>query len=138
MLAGPPGPGRVILNVCSASGVRGRAGLAHYTASKHGVTGLARSLAVELGSHGVRVLVVAPTLTDTPGFAERRAAPTQDVAAMEDKLSAQPPLGRIATPDDVARGSVLCQRPRDLGNGHHGVPRCGCDGVLKQPGSDEH
>jgi NAD(P)-dependent dehydrogenase (short-subunit alcohol dehydrogenase family) len=41
-------------------------GLAHYTAAKHGVTGLMRTLAVELAPHRIRVNSVHPTTVDTP------------------------------------------------------------------------
>lgn len=52
--------------VSSVNGVRGNAGAAHYAASKHGVLGLMRSAALELGPHGVRVNALCPGLVDTP------------------------------------------------------------------------
>lgn len=59
------GSGSVIL-VSSIAGMRGLLGVAHYTAAKHGVVGLMRSLANELAPHGVRVNSVHPTNVDTP------------------------------------------------------------------------
>ncbi|MGO4443616.1 mycofactocin-coupled SDR family oxidoreductase [Mycobacterium sp. 2YAF39] len=59
------GSGSVIL-VSSIAGLRGLLGVAHYTAAKHGVVGLMRSLANELAPHGVRVNSVHPTNVDTP------------------------------------------------------------------------
>lgn len=50
----------------SIAGLRGLVGVAHYTAAKHGVVGLMRSLAQELAPHGVRVNSVHPTNVDTP------------------------------------------------------------------------
>ena len=50
----------------SIAGMRGLVGVAHYTAAKHGVTGLMRSLAHELAPHGIRVNCVHPTNVDTP------------------------------------------------------------------------
>ncbi len=50
----------------SIAGLRGLVGVAHYTAAKHGVVGLMRSLANELAPHNVRVNCVHPTNVDTP------------------------------------------------------------------------
>ncbi|MFV8166872.1 mycofactocin-coupled SDR family oxidoreductase [Mycobacterium sp. 134] len=59
------GAGAVIL-VSSIAGLRGLTGVAHYTAAKHGVVGLMRSLAHDLAPHGIRVNCVHPTNVDTP------------------------------------------------------------------------
>ena len=59
------GSGSVIL-VSSIAGLRGLLGVAHYTAAKHGVVGLMRSLANELAPHSIRVNSVHPTNVDTP------------------------------------------------------------------------
>ncbi|MFC9551884.1 mycofactocin-coupled SDR family oxidoreductase [Rhodococcus sp. NPDC056960] len=58
------GGGAMILT-SSIAGLRGLVGVAHYTAAKHGVVGLMRSLAKELAPHGVRVNSVHPTNVDT-------------------------------------------------------------------------
>lgn len=59
------GAGAMVL-VSSIAGLRGLIGVAHYTAAKHGVVGLMRSLAHDLAPHGVRVNCVHPTNVDTP------------------------------------------------------------------------
>ncbi|MGY1743561.1 MULTISPECIES: mycofactocin-coupled SDR family oxidoreductase [unclassified Blastococcus] len=59
------GSGSMVL-VSSVNGLRGNPGAAHYAASKHGVLGLMRSAALELGPHGVRVNALCPGLVDTP------------------------------------------------------------------------
>ncbi|WP_249731665.1 MULTISPECIES: SDR family NAD(P)-dependent oxidoreductase [unclassified Chelatococcus] len=101
--------GRVILNISSVSGYRGRAGLAHYTASKHGVVGLTKSLAIELGPRGIRVLSIAPTLVPTPGIKARHAGDAQGQAAqLEATLARQLPLGRVADEDDIAQAALFC------------------------------
>jgi NAD(P)-dependent dehydrogenase (short-subunit alcohol dehydrogenase family) len=108
MTRSPGMSGRVILNLASVSSCRGRVGLAHYVASKHGALGLTRSLAVELGPQGIRVLAVAPTLVATPGLAERKKSGGGDVEGLEGSVAAGLPLGRIAQPDDVANAALFC------------------------------
>lgn len=98
----------VILNVSSVSGFRGRKGSTHYTATKHAVIGLTRSMALELAPHNIRVLAIAPTLVSTPGIIERRATLSPEVAALEESVGTNLPLGRIAVPDDVARAALFC------------------------------
>ncbi len=104
------GRGGVIVNLASLAGFSAYGpGFAHYTASKHGVVGLTKSLAVELGPHNIRVLAVAPTLTDTPGLQEGmdayRAIGLDDVM---DQVAAREPLRRNAVPDDIARVVLFC------------------------------
>jgi NAD(P)-dependent dehydrogenase (short-subunit alcohol dehydrogenase family) len=62
---GRAGSGAVVL-VSSIAGLRGRVGVAHDTAAKHGVVGLMRSLAQELAPQHIRVTSVHPTNVDTP------------------------------------------------------------------------
>jgi NAD(P)-dependent dehydrogenase (short-subunit alcohol dehydrogenase family) len=99
---------KAILNIVSTSGFRGRQGLVHYTASKHGVVGLTKSLALELGAYGIRVLALAPTLTRTPGIVERAAADGSALAGeVEKRIVETIPLGRASQPDDIARVAVF-------------------------------
>jgi SDR family mycofactocin-dependent oxidoreductase len=58
------GGGAIVL-VSSIAGLRGLVGVAHYTAAKHGVVGLMRSLANDMAPHGIRVNSVHPTNVDT-------------------------------------------------------------------------
>jgi NAD(P)-dependent dehydrogenase (short-subunit alcohol dehydrogenase family) len=70
-----------------------------YCASKGGVVLFTRSLALELGPHGVRVNCVCPGGVDTPmlrGFLDV-------VGATTERIAAGLPLGRVGTPDDIAR-----------------------------------
>jgi 3alpha(or 20beta)-hydroxysteroid dehydrogenase len=83
-----------IVNISSVEGMRGDAGLHGYVASKFGVRGLTKSLAVELGPAGIRVNSVHPGFVLTP-MTERLDVSRQRI-----------PLGRPATPDDVV-GAVV-------------------------------
>lgn len=100
----------VIINIASTAGYHARGiGLAHYVASKHGVIGLTKALAVELGPHGIRVLGIAPVVTSTPGIRENLE---QYVASgMGDRLSSlwkTLPIRRSVEPDDIARVALFC------------------------------
>jgi len=104
----------VIINITSVSGYRGRPSIAHYVASKHGVVGLTKSLAMELGSKGVRVVAVSPALTDTPGYKEEMDRNSggdqsqQSYKELHERLRSMVPLGRMGRPDDVARVVLFC------------------------------
>jgi|SRR5581483_5117878 len=95
----------VIVNVLSLNSFRaGLPGQSAYTVAKHGLAGLTKSLAVELGRSGVRVVGVAPSGVDTPGM--RAAIPALDALGLGDvaaQIAASMPLGRLGVPDDVAR-----------------------------------
>ena len=87
--------GGSIINMASVVGVSGNAGQCNYSASKAGMIGLAKSIAKELGSRGVRANAIAP------GFII-----TDMTAALSDEVKAewakQSPLRRGVTPEDVA------------------------------------
>ena len=86
--------GRIIF-IGSVVGMLGSPGQASYAASKAGLVGAARSLARELGTRGITVNVVAPGYVDT-----------DMTAVLDDELTAgiraATPLGRTATPEEVA------------------------------------
>jgi NAD(P)-dependent dehydrogenase (short-subunit alcohol dehydrogenase family) len=88
----------VIVNSASVAGVVGTAGLAAYTAAKHGVVGLTRTAALEHGPHGIHVNAVAPGLTRTAMVQALIDDPDVDL----DELTAMTPLGRIAEPREIA------------------------------------
>ncbi len=104
------GNGGVIVNIASLASFSAYGpGFGHYASSKHGVLGLTKCLAVEFGPHNIRVLAVAPTLTDTPGLREGleeyKAVGLGDVI---EQVSAREPLRRTAVPDDIARVVYFC------------------------------
>ena len=104
-------PRGVIILVTSGSAHRGRARRYQYVAAKHGTLGLVKSLALELGPAGIRVIAIAPAATDTPGF---RVAPTrfggadaEQAKRLLDDTVAKMALGRLGQADDIARAAVF-------------------------------
>jgi len=98
------GEGRIV-NIASTEGLGATAGISPYTASKHGVIGLTRGLAVELGRHGVTVNCVCPGPINTgmtslipdeakTKFAHRRV-----------------PLRRYGEPEEVAHATLSLSLP---------------------------
>ena len=98
------GRGGVIVNIVSTAGFKGIApGIGAYVASKHGVRGLTRQLAIELAPHDIRVLGVAPTHCDTEGTLEAVAAMSNANVNTEISALVTSKLGRVGVPDDIAR-----------------------------------
>jgi NAD(P)-dependent dehydrogenase (short-subunit alcohol dehydrogenase family) len=86
-----------IVTISSVDGMGGHAGRAHYTASKHGVIGLTRALAIEWGRYGVRVNAIAPGVVDTP-LLRANIPPDHLQYAMIDRV----PMGRLARAEEQA------------------------------------
>ncbi len=84
-----------IINMASVVGVHGNAGQCNYSASKAGMIGLAKSIAQELGSRGIRANAIAPGFIIT----DMTAALPEDV---REEWCKKIPLRRGGTPDDVA------------------------------------
>ena len=100
--------GGVIVNVVSTAGFKGVApGVAAYVASKHGVRGLTRQLAIELAPHDIRVLGVAPTFCTTEGNMAALAELSSRVGA-EIPATLSSRLGRVGVPDDIGRVVLFC------------------------------
>lgn len=91
--------GGAIVNNASIFGLKGVAGIAHYTASKFAVVGLTKAVALECAGAGIRINAVAPGGTETPNFLRVMDG---DAHAMD----AMVPMGRIGQPDEVARAVV--------------------------------
>ena len=95
--AGKPG---AIINI-SSSAIRGDARGVHYSASKAGVLGMTRAMALALAPHRIRVNAIAPGLTDT---AQPRYGNTEAQLA---ERAREIPLGRMARPEEIARVAVF-------------------------------
>ena len=100
-------PRASLLLTGSLQSVLGRAERSVYTASKHAIAGLVKSLALEWGPLGVRVNGIAPTLVDTPFLRQAYAQAGIEVAAALARAAEGLPLGRIPTPEDFAHAAVF-------------------------------
>ena len=95
-----------IVTISSSSAQSGAARMAHYVASKGGVVGLTKALAVELAPHGITVNTIPPGFIDTP--MARRAEAAGNLPSI-DAIAARTPVRRAGTPDDVAAAcAFLC------------------------------
>jgi A-factor type gamma-butyrolactone 1'-reductase (1S-forming) len=94
--------GGSIVNVSSVGGIIGMPQLADYIASKWGVIGLTKSVALEYGSTGVRVNAIAPGSTKTEMY--DTWLPSAEAQA---HVAAFSPMNQIALPDDVARSALF-------------------------------
>jgi NAD(P)-dependent dehydrogenase (short-subunit alcohol dehydrogenase family) len=91
--------GGAIVNTASVGGLVGVPGLSAYTASKHGVIGLTKSVGLEFATRNIRVNAVAPGGTNT----EMLASGTQE---QRDFLAGLSPMKRISEPDEIAAAIV--------------------------------
>lgn len=91
--------GSKIVNVSSIASIIGFQGLTHYCASKGGVNGFVRALALELASKRINVNAVAPGAIKTPGAASNAEQEKQTIAAI--------PLARMGDPLDIANAVLF-------------------------------
>ncbi|MBM0124603.1 SDR family NAD(P)-dependent oxidoreductase [Pimelobacter simplex] len=98
-----------IINVTSIDALHpSSVGLAHYDASKHGVWGFTKNLALELAPHGIWVNAIAPGAIATPGVTAMQATGSGvDMKAVLKAFLAQVPMRRMGAPDDIARTALF-------------------------------
>lgn len=89
-----------IINMSSVVGVKGNAGQANYAASKAGILGFTKSVALELGSRNIRCNAIAP------GFIETEMTAKLDQKTVDEWRNAIP-LKRGGSPEDVANACVF-------------------------------
>lgn len=90
-----------IVNLTSASSLRGQSQASHFAAAKTAVIGFTKSIAREKAAYGIRVNAVAPGPIDTPQW--RGSFPAHQVEEKRDVQAKSNPMGRLGTPVEVAR-----------------------------------
>jgi NAD(P)-dependent dehydrogenase (short-subunit alcohol dehydrogenase family) len=106
------GYGRIV-NISSTVGLRGYAYISAYTASKHAVIGLTRSLALEVVKKGITVNAICPGYTETDLVSEAIDnivdASGRDSSEVKSEIENMSPMGRMVTPEEVAESAAwLC------------------------------
>jgi len=119
-------PGGSITVIASQNAWRGNENLASYTASKHAVLGLVRSVALELGPRGIRVNAVGPGSIATDAYLERlRRREREGGSQVEESLTrdgSTTALGRLATIDEVANAVLFLASDLASGVAGHLLP----------------
>jgi SDR family mycofactocin-dependent oxidoreductase len=102
------GNGGSIITISSVAGIKSLPGQAHYGAAKHGVVGLTKAAAIELGEHGIRVNSIHPwgvstvMATDDPHMVEMLTAQPNYGMSFASALTTVP----LAEPDDISDAVV--------------------------------
>ncbi|OAL39431.1 hypothetical protein AYO20_01301 [Fonsecaea nubica] len=95
-------PGASIVNASSLSGISGRPGLGAYVCSKHGVVGLTKTVAKEMGPQGIRVNAIAPGPIETPMLDSLLAGAPSSTSNQTTNTYSSLPLQRKGQAQEVA------------------------------------
>jgi len=129
----PQGSG-VIISTSSTAGVLGGLGPHAYTAAKHGVIGLTKSVANELAPLGIRVNAIAPGNTVTAMTAAVSTGDHEDIDGTTDRIAEMSPLGYAGFPEDIAAAAVyLASDEGRYVSGHTLVVDAGQTGAGMKP-----
>jgi 3-oxoacyl-[acyl-carrier protein] reductase len=99
--------GAVILFTSSLQGIKARPNYTVYTASKHGIVGLVKGLALELAPANIRVNALCPTVTETPMLPKFLPGMADDMEEARKRFRATIPLGRMPEPVDTGNAAVF-------------------------------
>lgn len=99
------GNGGSIINTSSIAGLEGGFGATAYGATKWAVTGMTRTVAKELGKHGIRVNSIHPGAIVTDMIADM-------VSGKEEKMASRQPIRRLGTPEDIAEMALFLASDR--------------------------
>jgi 3-oxoacyl-[acyl-carrier protein] reductase len=102
----------VLVATASTAAVRPRPGLQVYAATKGAVISFIRALALEWAPYGLRACAVAPVATDTPMLPRFHAEDGTDDETLRDAFRRTVPLGRLASPEDVAEAVAFLASDR--------------------------
>ena len=111
------GRGGAIVNVASIEGLRAAPHYAVYAACKAGMLNFTRTLALELGQHGIRVNAIAPDYTVTPGLRGNIGGPVdpskwlQPTPEQEDVTRRRIPLGRAGIDSECGNAALFLASP---------------------------
>jgi NAD(P)-dependent dehydrogenase (short-subunit alcohol dehydrogenase family) len=96
-----------IVTTASVAGLVGAGGLAAYVASKHGVVGLTKSVAIDVAKSGIRVNAICPGMIDTAMVDRLQEA----VPTFRETLMVFKPMGRLGIPSEVAEAAIWLASP---------------------------
>ncbi len=107
--------GGAIVNISSVNGLRPTPNAAMYSAAKHAMEGLTRSVALEAIERGIRVNAVAPGVTWTPRW-EKKKVQNANICEEVEKIV---PAGRFARPEEITKAVMwLCSEDAEYIVGH--------------------
>ncbi|MCL4381241.1 MAG: SDR family oxidoreductase [Candidatus Marsarchaeota archaeon] len=104
------GRGGKIINITSVDALHpSSVGLAHYDASKHGVWGFTKNIALELAPHGIWVNAIAPGGILTPGLKKLQDAmpKNRDSKKMIEDITRKLPMRRLGDPDEIGKVALF-------------------------------
>ncbi len=96
----------IVINGSMVS-IKGTAAFSVYSATKAAIRSFARTWSVDLRDRGIRVNVVSPGTIITPGYKDALALSDEQIEGMKSFTEATAPLGRVGTPDEVAKAVLF-------------------------------